>query len=461
MGSQFDLRFGTSGIRGLSMEEISPEVCHIISKALGVYFDDVAGEGRTAKVAIGYDTRPHAGELAGYCANAMTGAGIEVINLGIISSPHICASILMDELDGALIVTGSHLSYDRIGLIPLGSDGTIPPSKKAREIEKLVREQPVPGPEEIKSQLPPEIPLDMGEYVRFIKEVAGITDSLEGVKVTIDPAGATGAGIVSGILKELGCEVIAIHDTQTDLAPRRMEPRLDSVGELCDMIKNTGADMGAAYDSDCDRVLFLDENSIPLSEDLAAAIFAKYIYKCKGGNCVTPINSSGLIKRVWEEDVIDCIIGPPEISEAIRVNDGIFGYEESGKYFFPPKVLWADGIVATVMLARVLKETGKKLSDLVHEFPRHDQIKKNVWGTREQMEYISKHFPEVFDMEDAELLDIDGLKYIYPDGSWLLIRPSGTEPLMRVYVDSPSPERAKELSDEGVRLVEQLMEESS
>jgi len=204
--------------------------------------------------------------------------------------------------------------------------------------------------------------------------------------------------------------------------------------------------------------LFVDENGKPISEDLAACIFARYVYSGGPGTVVTPVNSSGLIKKIWKGRVVECIIGPPEISLSARQNNAVFAYEESGKYFFPPDALWADGIIATAMMAKVLSTTRKRLSEIAGEFPVHVQVKRNVKGAGGNMADVLARIKAGFNPPGAALNDIDGLKYQFADGSWLLIRASGTEPLVRVYVDSPSPSRARELSEMGMDTVKKYME---
>ncbi len=442
------IRFGTAGVRGLTNTEISPEVCYKVSKALAEYF----GEG--AEVAIGYDTRPGAEDLAAVCSGTMMDYGLTVLNYGIVPSPTLSGIISEKGLAGGLMVTGSHLTYDRIGLIPLDTDGSIPPGRETRKIAEVANS--ITPPEEIPGSLAE--PDTEGILTYFVLAKKLVDANLSGIRIALDPAGGTGSGLISMLLQEMGAEVVTIWDKFSDTAPRRMEPRIDSVPEMVEMIKAEGADFGAAFDSDCDRVLFVDEKGKPLSEDLAAVLFAMHIYSSEGGVVTTPINSSGLIKNVWKGEVVDCIIGPPEISESIRVHNAVFAYEESGKYFFPPKVMWADGIIATAMLAKVLKMTGKPLSELTCEFPPHVQIKNNVKGTWEIMPGIIEKVKAGFQPEGAVLNDIDGLKYVFDDGSWLLIRPSGTEPLLRVYVDAPSREMADALSELGLATVKKIME---
>jgi phosphomannomutase/phosphoglucomutase len=362
--------------------------------------------------------------------------------------------ILKKKLDGGLMVTGSHLSYDRIGLIPLDRTGAIPPRAETDRVMAMANE--ASPPQEIPSQLPDENDFAY-DYLRFIHAACGGTLPGKGVKLALDTAGATGAGLIPRLMNDLGCDVSAMHDSRLDYAPRKMEPRADCVSELSELVLETGSDFGAAYDADCDRVLFVDESGNPVSEDLAAVIFAKYVYSGGPGTVVTPVNSSGLIKKVWKGEVVECVIGPPEISLAARKNNARFAYEESGKYFFPPDAMWADGILATAMMAKVLAQSRKRLSDIVREFPRHVQFKRNVKGTWDQVKGVMEKIKAGFIPDGAALNDIDGLKYIYSDGSWLLIRASGTEPLIRVYTDSPSPARARELSELGLSAVRENM----
>jgi len=448
-----NVRFGTAGIRGLTYVEVTPQLCHVASKALARFF------GKGSRLALGYDTRPGAEQLAGVCASAMISEDAQVQSFGVIPSPILSQQIAERGIQGGLIVTGSHLSYDRIGLIPLDSDGTILSREKTTQIEELASRIEPPG-RDLTGALPRSDLSWPPSYQRFIRAILdGDAFAGKGVSIALDPAGATGAGVVTRLLVGLGCEVAALNDERTSIAPRPMEPRADSVRDLRALVaRSRKVSFGAAFDADCDRVVFMDEASTPLSEDLAAAVFARYLYDSGPGVCVMPVNSSGLMRTVWKGRVEECRIGPPEISLAIKRHKARFGYEETGKYFFPPRVLWADGIMATVFMAVILARTRRALSDIASEFPHHVQVKRNLRGQPEQMASLMEKVKERFKPPDAKLVEIDGLKYVYDDGSWLLIRLSGTEPVVRVYVDSTSPERARELSDEGVGLVKELLE---
>ena len=447
-----NVRFGTAGIRGLTYLEVTPQLCHVASEALARFF------GKGSRLALGYDTRPGAEELAGVCASAMISEDVQVQNFGVIPSPILSQQIAERGLRGGLMATGSHLSYDRIGLIPVDSDGTILSREKTAEIEELAGQIEPPGTD-VGGALAELDPTWMPSYTRFVRGIM-VGDSLldKGVSVALDPAGGTGAGVISRLLMDLGCDAVAINDERTGVAPRLMEPRADNVEDLRALVRWRKVNFGAAYDADCDRVLFVDETGTPLSEDLAAAIFARYLYDSGPGVCVMPVNSSSLMGTVWKGRVEECKIGPPEISLAIKRHNARFGYEETGKYFFPPKVPWADGIIATAFMAVILARARRVLSDIASGFPRHVQVKRNLRGQPKKVASLVEKVKGGFRPPNTRLVEIDGLKYVYDDGSWLLIRLSGTEPVVRVYVDSPSPEKARELSEEGVRVVKEMLE---
>lgn len=449
------VKFGTAGIRGLTNTEVSPELCWRVSAAFarfltenrGENLGDKADDGDGPTIALGHDTRPGAKYLAGICAAAMESEGAIVQNYGIAPSPLVCAMTRSKRLAGGFMVTGSHLPYDRIGLIPLEADGSILTPFNTRELERLANR--LTAPDNPISGLPPEQTDGYDIFMELMRETVG--GDITGISVALDPGGATGATLISRMMENLGLGVAAYWDEYSDVAPRRMEPRVTDVQKLSRFVLEQGADFGAAYDSDCDRVLFVDEKGRPLSEDLTAGIIARYFYKCGPGVCTTPVNSSCLITKIWEDRVVECRIGPPEISLSIKKLGAIFAYEESGKYFFPPKILWADGIITTAVIAKLLAEQKRPLSEIRAEFPGSVQVKKNIKDIRVRIPELMEAVKEHFRPEGSTLNDIDGLKYVFDDASWLLIRPSGTEPLLRVYTDASTSERAEELSEMGMK----------
>ncbi|MDO9538325.1 MAG: hypothetical protein Q7J68_08415 [Thermoplasmata archaeon] len=210
-----EIEFGTAGLRGLTDAEITEELCWQVGVALGKYF----GESKT--LCLGYDTRPGADRLAGICAAAMESTGVTVVNLGVAPSPLVCAMIYKKKYDGGLMVTGSHLPYDRIGLIPLDSVGAIPPKLETEKIALLAKE--IIAPAHIHGQLPVEENFTY-DYLEFIQHICGSQLPGKGIKLALDTAGATGAEFIPRLMNDLGCNV---HDLITqDLIslPERWNP---------------------------------------------------------------------------------------------------------------------------------------------------------------------------------------------------------------------------------------------
>jgi phosphomannomutase len=218
-------------------------------------------------------------------------------------------------------------------------------------------------------------------------------------------------------------------------------------------------DIGIGTDVDADRVLFASNGKI-YSEDVIGAIFAREYTKDK---MVTPINSSSLIEKVARDhgfQIIYCPVGPPEIAEYILKYDATFGYEETGKYIFPPDTLWGDSILSTVNLLKIMNSKGVSLDELASEFPEYHQIKEKIIVKRNVKKLIVEKIADYLELhkppEARNIIKIDGVKIIY-DNSWLLIRASGTEDVIRIFSDAPSERRAIELVEYGKKLVKKFI----
>lgn len=254
-------------------------------------------------------------------------------------------------------------------------------------------------------------------------------------KILFDPVNGSATEVGKILFSGLG-KVVMINDRLGQRPTRAAEPRAETLTETAKAVVANHCDLGIATDMDADRVLFIDETGAVLSEDLTAVILAsgKKIL-------VTPVNSSGLFKKEaekWGGKVIECRVGPPEIISAIKKCRADFAYEESGKYFFPAEgFLWADGLLAGIKMLEVIAKTGKSLSQIRQSYPVYYQKKLAVdcpWNKMPKR-WVGK-----------------GEKQIFGD-SFRFIRASGTEPLIRIFSDSPSRKQAEELAQKGKQIV--------
>jgi phosphomannomutase/phosphoglucomutase len=261
----------------------------------------------------------------------------------------------------------------------------------------------------------------------------------------------------------LGCKTELINYDPAPVPGRPSEPRAGTVTEAIDVVRRENCDFGACFDVDADRVLFIDADGIPVSEDTVGAVFARSVLQ-PGDICVVPINSSGLIEQVCREvgaRLEYCGVGQPEEVQAIKDHGAAFCYEESGKYYFPRHFLWSDGPYSAGRLLEIMAREGKTLAQLAAEFPHFHQIKKNVDvpEDRKLAAMGSVHERLRTRLVEGRVRDVtlDGFKHIFDDHAWLLFRKSGTEPLIRVYSDAPTLERAESLAAAGEALLRECL----
>ncbi len=436
--------FGTAGIRGITNRDITPEMALRVSLAYGTVF--------RGTLAVARDTRYGAEMIEHAVISGFQATGNRVISLGIVPLP-LFSKFVADSCDGGIIVTGSHTPPNITGLIAVDGLGRDLSRKQSDEVERVFHEGSFKTAswDRIEDTIWEDA---MENYMKFIEKRAS---GIGGYRVLIDPANGAGAGIIERILESLGVKVHCIHCDRRKIPQRPSEPRRESLKKLRELSRNF--DIGAGTDVDADRVLFASQGQI-ISEDVVGAIFAER-YGSRG--VVTPINSSMLIEEVARRRgfrVLYTRVGPPEIAEEILRSGASFGYEETGKYIFPPDTLWGDAILSIVNLLRIMNEQGTSLLELAEKYPRFYQVKEKLPVDREIKrkvverigEFLENHMPA----DARDIMRIDGVKIVYDD-AWLLIRASGTEDVIRIFSDAREEKRARELVEYGKKIVREFI----
>ncbi|MFA5794544.1 MAG: hypothetical protein WC980_05695 [Candidatus Brocadiia bacterium] len=453
--------FGTAGIRGLINIEITPL---LVMKMCQVFADYLCNRGG---VAIGYDSRYGADILAMSSASGLRSRGVNVVDCGVVPTGGLATYVVKYKLNGGVLITGSHTPFNMTGIIILKSDGSYLDDQLARELEKRYAEYD--------QAQPTKIPLEaLGLYRKaddalriyrdfLLEKIDQAIIKSKKYHVLVDPANGPATLVLPELLKNLGCEVSVINSELAPVPKRSAEPRRWNLAETAAKVKENNCILGIATDVDADRVLFIDETGKVMSEDLIGAVFARDILNC-GDVCVTPINSSGLISEVVADRQAKlhyCCIGQPATLKVVRDLKADFSYEESGKYYFARDCLWPDGILASLKLLEIMARQGKLLSELASGFSKFFQVKHNVKYAPHMAEQIMARVKKIW-LEQAtenmiENVTIDGLKRVYNDKSWLLLRKSGTEKIIRIYADALSQERADELVRIGEDIVNKAM----
>jgi phosphomannomutase / phosphoglucomutase len=306
-----------------------------------------------------------------------------------------------------------------------------------------------------------ELPGINEEYKNAIKKhVDGKIIAAKKFHVVVDAANSVGGIALPPLLRELGCKVTTLNANIDGTFPGRLpEPRPESLGDLSATVKAVGADMGVAFDGDADRSIFCDgKGTIYWGDKTFAVVIKQYLIKNPGAKIVTPVSSSTLIKdtvEAYKGQLIWTKVGSVTVSQTMKAENANLGGEENGGIFYRPHQAVRDGAMTTVLLLNIMADTGKSLGDLVAEQPQYFIEKGKIECSNEKKEpLLKKIFNEV---KSENVSTIDGVKIWFKDASAILIRPSGTEPVFRLYAEAKNQEKALKLVKDYTSRLEKLL----
>lgn len=430
--------FGTNGVRGVTNDDMNVELALNLGRAIGTYF---AGD-----VAIGTDTRTSNDMLKQAVVAGLTSTSCDVYDAGMVPSPVLQYYVKQHELAAGVIITASHNPPQFNGIKAVAGDGTELDAATEEQIEDIYFNKSWSA--------------SAWHDVGVVQSVAAIGSYLEGVAASIDVTAiaeqqftvvadcGNGAGCVAYpyLLRQLGCRVVTLNAQPDGTFPgRNAEPVEGNVGDLISLMHSNDADLGVAYDGDADRAIFVDENGRYLSGDKTLAVAAAYAVEQTGGTVVTPVSTSSCVADLVEQKggtVMYTKVGSPIVARRMIEVDATFGGEENGGLIFPGHQYCRDGGMATAALLEIMALHDEPLSSLVAKVPSYALVKTKVACPGERKQEVMQAF---IDAETGQVDTTDGAKIYFDDG-WVLVRPSGTEPIIRIYVEAKKQERAQELA---------------
>jgi len=259
------------------------------------------------------------------------------------------------------------------------------------------------------------------------------------LKVVVDPANSVGALVSPSLLSELGCKVYTVNANIDGSFPgRNPEPRLENLGALCEAVRASRSNLGIAYDGDADRAIFVDERGQPHWGDKSFGIVEKaFLTENPGGKVVTPVSSSQMVEEIAERydgEVVWTKVGSTIVSRKMLQVNAKLGGEENGGVFYGPHLAVRDGAMTSALIIEILANTGKKFSRLVKELPKYYIHKDKVPCPNQVKQKVLERL--LRETREDRVETVDGVKIWFPDKSWILIRPSGTEPIYRLYSEA-------------------------
>ena len=440
--------FGTNGVRGIANDYITPQLAVDVAKSLGTYM------GSKGTIAIGRDTRMSGDMLKSAAIAGALSAGLTVIDLGTAPVPAV-QYYVRDHADAGIMITASHNPREYNGIKLIAGDGSEFSREGESAVEKIYYSKQFASANWDKTG-DLRTSNDANEYY-----IQGVIDHVDAenirdkrLKVVADTGCGAGSLTLPFMLQRLGCEVITINAQLDGTFPwRNPEPTPDVLTELAEIVRTTGADMGVAQDGDADRAVFVDENGDFIDEEVLLAMMAKYILSREKGVIVTPVSSSQRMADIAKEAGVELIwtaVGSINVARKMMETDAVFGGEGNGGLIFPAHQYCRDGGMACAKLLEIIA-AGTTLSEFSKSVPEYFNSKTKMVceNLKDTMEYVTAAV-----LEGTEKVDTtDGVKIWYDDG-WVLIRPSGTEPIIRVFAESKTKAKAEELMLEGLELIE-------
>ena len=431
-----------SGVRGLVPGALTPEVCLDLAKAFGTYLDG-------GKVVVGTDPRQSSEFIKGIIFSGLLATGCRVVDLGIAPTPTV--GIMTSELEaaGGIVVTASHNPLPWNGLKFMRGDGIFLNEAQATDFLKLYESKQFKYAR-AKGVGANRAGLDV-HIKKVLKAIDGAAVKKAKLKVAFDGCNGAGSAAMVKFLDKLGCRVAAINCNTSLPFPHNPEPVAANLGELADLVKKTNADLGFAVDSDADRLAIVSDEGKAIGEELTLALAVKFLLGANQGGGSKPIvvvnlSTSRVIDDVCAESgavLIRTKVGEVNVTEELKNLNGLIGGEGNGGVIFP-RVGWnRDSLSGAGLILNLLAASKKKVSQLAAELPHYEMIKTKVeCQTRDEANDFMEKAKAAF--KGYDLILTEGLKIVLP-GGWIHIRPSNTEPIVRIIAEAKSKEQAEAL----------------
>lgn len=439
------LMVSVSGVRGRVGEALTPEIMAKFAAGFGAWARARAG-GR-AKIVLGRDSRVSGPMFHAVVISALQSVGCDIIDVGLAPTPTIQLAVEYHGAAGGLAITASHNPIEWNALKFIGPSGLFLDGGEAAEMRGVVDgEIPRAAWDELG-----EVTQDYDAATRHIQSILELPFiNVEQIKkrrfrVALDCVRGAGGAFMPILLEELGCEITAINLETDGLFPRSPEPVPENLGDLEKLVKDSGSEIGMAVDPDVDRLALVSEKGKAIGEDYTLALAAKAVLKKKKGVVVTNLSTSRIVDDIAEEAgtrVIRAPVGEVNVATRMRTENSPIGGEGNGGVILSDLHLGRDAPAGAALILQLLADENRPLSAIVASYPRYIIVKDKLDRPQGSLDAVYAALTAAF--PGAERDTQDGLRLTWPD-RWVHVRPSGTEPIVRVIAEAPSAEDARKL----------------
>ncbi len=452
--------FGTNGIREVVGERLTAPFVTQVAEAIAANFPP------GPPIVVGWDGRTSSVAFSRIVGATLALAGHRVIGVGLLPTPAIQWSVRRLGAQLGVIVTASHNPPEFNGVKLIAADGL--------EVPRAVEEAIEVGVERRVTAAAP-----YGRVGTISSDSHGAHTYVEGILAHVDADRirdrkfsvvldcGNGASVPTSppLLRRLGCRVITLNGHVDGTFPGHLsEPTEANLRDLERIVPASLAELGIAHDGDADRAVFVESNGryVP-GEEVLTLLARDAVERHHGGIVVTPVSASQSLEdavRPLGGSVVYTRVGSPSVTRAMQEHHAVFGGEENGGLIFPAFQLARDGAMTAAAVLDLLTRKNTSLTDALRDLPRYTMVKEKVACPVALRDPVIAAITETLGKQGDRVETIDGVK-VYLPGGWVLLRPSGTEPIFRIFAESRDPARARALADEGLRAVRSALESLS
>lgn len=438
------LMVSVSGVRGRVGEALTPEVVARFAAAFGAWS---LARSTSREIVVGRDSRVSGPMFFRAVSAGLQSVGARTVDLGMAPTPTVQLEVEHRHAAGGLAITASHNPIEWNALKFIGPSGLFLDAREGASMRAFMdRGIPRASWQELGT-----IESDDGAIERHISRILDLpvidvtAIRAKRLRVALDTCHGAGATIMPALLERLGCDVVALNLTPDGLFHRPPEPVAENLGELEALVRSSGAVVGLATDPDVDRLALVDESGRAIGEDYTLALAARVVLRRERGPVVVNFSTSRVVEDVASEFGCEVVRAPVgEVNVALRMRDAgaVVGGEGNGGVILPALHLGRDAPLAAALTLQLLVDEQVPLAAIVARSPQYRIVKDKLDrppGTLEAVyDALRADFP------DASADDQDGLRLTWPD-RWVHVRPSGTEPIIRVIAEAPTEAEAREL----------------
>ncbi|MBS3739306.1 phosphoglucosamine mutase [Mesohalobacter halotolerans] len=452
-----------SGIRGTIGGNVGDNLTPIdtvkFASAYGTWLKSYRKK-ETYKVVIGRDARPSGKMIQELVINSLIGLGIDVVSLELSTTPTVEMAVKLEHADGGIIVTASHNPVQWNALKLLNEKGEFLNDKDGKDILNLVET----GGYNFSEVQNLGNRSNHNSYIDLhIQEILKLEDVLvekikqQKFKVVLDAVNSTGGISIVPLLEKLNVEVIKLFCDPTGEFPHNPEPLKKHLTDLSKSVIKNNADFGIAVDPDVDRLAFMDEKGEMYGEEYTLVTVADYILSRRQGNTVSNLSSSRALRDVTEKhgsQYTASAVGEVNVVKTMKDTNAVIGGEGNGGIIYPDLHYGRDSLVGLALFLSHLSQKQMKVSDLRKTYPSYFMAKEKIQLTPQiDVDRVLKKVEKMYEKEN--LNTIDGVKIDF-ENSWVHLRKSNTEPIIRIYTEALSQEEAKNLAKKMISEIKTL-----